>query len=619
MEIIVEMNIITCYHEKRRANEDFFSEVLDGKIEVGGTVMGTRELPLGNPDFQEIREKGQYYVDKTLMIEDFLRSGDKVTLITRPRRFGKTLNMSMLSCFCDQDMDSRSLFEGLDIMETTYEDRINSYPVIFVSFKDAKENDYTSLLIGVYNQISLMFNKYQEIYESLKVQKDSAIGSEYKYFYRIFEYFAQIDDATGMEAIRTDPAKKSTFISYLSNSLLALTKAVAVYYKKKPLLLIDEYDTPILTAYTNHYKQEMGAFFTILYGSALKDNFYLEKALLTGIQRVAKENIFSGLNNLRVYNVLSEKYSSYFGLTEPETAKLLEDYGLSLNEQVRRQYNGYVFGNCPVYNPWSILNYAADHKLNNYWIGTSGNTLIAEALKQADSAFYDDFDRLASDRQAEIEVDIDMALAEFIGESKDQRPQPTMLNRYLWGLLINAGYLTVTSMSYGNMAIVRIPNEEVREAYAGWMSSFAALSTGMFIKLFQCMVNGDIDRFVKQYSNMLSQSLSYYDTATDSEAVYHALFLGMCMTLGDHYHVTSNREYGDGRADIRMESRSTAYPHVVIEFKKGEEQDLQRLAGEALHQIHDKEYTAGLTGKTVCLGLAHSRKKCAAAYEVVTG
>jgi hypothetical protein len=578
--------------------------------------MEKRELPLGNPDFMKIREMGQYYIDKTLFIEEFLRSGDEVTLITRPRRFGKTLNMSMLSCFCDKDMDSRSLFEGLGIMGTTYSDRINSYPVIFISFKDAKENDCMSMLFGVYKQINLLYNKFKEIYESLKLQNGNILDTGFKDFYRIFEYFVQIEDVNEQEAIITTPAKKSIFTRLLSNSLLALTKAVAVYYKKKPILLIDEYDTPIITAYTNRYKQEMGAFFTILYGSALKDNFYLEKALLTGIQRVAKENIFSGLNNLRVYNVLSEKYSSYFGLTENETAKLLEDYDLSLNEQVRRQYNGYVFGSCPVYNPWSILNYAADHKLNNYWIGTSGNTLIAEALKHADSAFYDDFDRLASDRQAEIEVDIDMALAEFIGESKDQRPQPTMLNRYLWGLLINAGYLTVTSMGYGNMAIVRIPNEEVREAYAGWMSSFAALSTGMFIKLFKSMVNGDIDRFVKQYSNMLSQSLSYHDTGADSEAVYHALFLGMCMTLGDHYHVTSNREYGDGRADIRMESRSTSYPHVVIEFKKGEEQDLQRLAGEALQQIHDKDYTAGLTGKIVCLGLAHSRKKCAAAYEV---
>jgi hypothetical protein len=581
--------------------------------------MEKRGLPLGNPDFQEIREKGQYFVDKTLMIEDFLNSDDKVTLITRPRRFGKTLNMSMLSCFCDQDMDSRNLFEGLDIMNTKFADQMNSYPVIFISFKDAKEIDYTSLLFGVFKHVKLLYHKYREIYNAFKLHEDNYKNPDYEDFLQLFEYFDQINEINKQEATADNPTKKSIFFNHLSNSLLALTKAVAVYYKKKPILLIDEYDTPILTAYTNHYKQEMGAFFTILYGSSLKDNFYLEKALLTGIQRVAKENIFSGLNNLRVYNVLSEKYSSYFGLTEGETAKLLEDYDLSLDESVRRQYNGYVFGSCPVYNPWSILNYAADHKLNNYWIGTSGNTLIAEALKQADSAFYDDFDRLASDRQAEIEVDIDMALAEFIGESRDQRPQPTMLNRYLWGLLINAGYLTVTSMSYGNMAIVRIPNQEVREAYAGWMSSFAALSTGMFIKLFQCMVNGDIDRFVKQYSNMLSQSLSYHDTATDSEAVYHALFLGMCMTLGDHYHVTSNREYGDGRADIRMESRSSAYPHVVIEFKKGEEQDLQRLAGEALQQIHDKDYIVGLTGKIVCLGLAHSRKKCAAAYEVVTG
>jgi hypothetical protein len=435
---------------------------------------------------------------------------------------------------------------------------------------------------------------------------------------QIFDYFEQLNDVNEQKAVLSDPAAKSIFINHLSNSLLALIRAIAVYYQKKPILLIDEYDTPIMTAYTNHYKQEMGSFFTVLYGSALKDNFYLEKALLTGIQRVAKENIFSGLNNLRVYNVLHDKYASYFGLTESETATLLESYGLSLNEQVRKHYNGYVFGNCPVYNPWSIINYAADHKLNNYWVGTSGNALIAEALKQADSAFYDDFDRLASEQQAEIEVDIDMALAEFIGESTGGIPQPTMLNRYLWGLLINAGYLTVVSAGQYNQMIVRIPNEEVREAYAGWLSSFAALSTGMFFKLFQYIVNGEVERFVKQYSNMLSQSLSYHDTSSDNEAVYHALFLGMCMTLSDYYHVTSNREYGDGRPDIRMESRFTAYPHVVVEFKKGEEENLQQLSENALQQIKDKNYTAGLNGKIVCLGLAHSRKKCAASYEVMS-
>ncbi|MDR0949751.1 MAG: AAA family ATPase, partial [Lachnospiraceae bacterium] len=494
--------------------------------------MATRELPLGNSDFQKIREKKQYYIDKTLFIDEFLLSGDEVTLITRPRRFGKTLNMSMLYYFCDKDMDSRSIFEGLSIMDTDCSYKMNTFPVIFISFKDTKQNDYVSLLFDVYMHISMLYYKYREIYTFLDSHKENFSNPAYKIFYRTFQYFEQIDNAAEQEAIFSIPAKKSVFIKNLSTSLLVLTNAVATYYNKKPILLIDEYDTPILTAYAKHYKREMGDFFTILYGSTLKDNLSLEKTLLTGIQRVAKENIFSGLNNLRVYNVLSEKYSSYFGLTEYETAKLLEDYGLSLNEAVRRQYNGYVFGSCPVYNPWSILNYAADHKLNNYWIGTSGNTLIAEALKHADSAFYDDFDRLASDKQAEIEVDIDMALAEIIGESTDQKPQPTMLNRYLWGLLINAGYLTVISTSYGNQALVRIPNEEVREAYAGWLSSFAALSTGMFIKLFRYMTEGDVEHFVKQYSNMLSQSLSYHDTATDSEAVYHALFLGMCMTLG---------------------------------------------------------------------------------------
>jgi hypothetical protein len=212
--------------------------------QAGGNTMETRELPLGNPNFQEIREKGQYYVDKTPMIEEFLRSGDKVTLITRPRRFGKTLNMSMLSCFCDQDMDSRCYFEGLSIMNTDYSVQMNSFPVIYISFKDAKQNDYVSLLFDIYMHISMLYYEYREIYTFLESHKESFSDPAYKNFYSIFQYFEQIDDTAEQEAIFTIPAKKSVFIKNLSTSLLALTKAVATYYNKKPILLIDEYDTP---------------------------------------------------------------------------------------------------------------------------------------------------------------------------------------------------------------------------------------------------------------------------------------------------------------------------------------------------------------------------------------
>ncbi|MDR0964365.1 MAG: AAA family ATPase, partial [Clostridium sp.] len=322
--------------------------------------MKTRALPLGHSDFQSIREKDYYYIDKTLFIEEFLSSRDEVTIITRPRRFGKTLNMFMLSCFCDQDLDSRNIFEGLAIMDTAYADRMNRFPVIVLSFKDAKQDNFMSLLFGIFESIQYWFFKYREIYDSFKMQKNNVQTKIYEDYICIFEYFEQVKSLKKQLAIRNDSTEKNIFIDNLSNSLLALTKAIATYYKKKPLVLIDEYDTPILTAYTNHFHREMEDFFAVLYGSALKDHSYLEKVLLIGIQRVAKETVFSELNNLCVYNVLSEKYSSYFGFTEAETAKLLEDCGLLLDEAVQRQYNGYVFGSCPVYNPWSILNYAAD-------------------------------------------------------------------------------------------------------------------------------------------------------------------------------------------------------------------------------------------------------------------
>ncbi|MDR0963556.1 MAG: ATP-binding protein, partial [Clostridium sp.] len=417
---------------------------------------------------------------------------------------------------------------------------------------------------------------------------------------------------------------------------------------------IDEYDTPIIHAYTRGYKKELGDFFTVFYGTTLKDNAYLEKAVLSGIQRVAKENIFSGLNNLHVCTVTDETYATDFGLTKEEVAKLLAYYGRSFDEKVRECYDGYCFGGSFVYNPWSIMNFARDGKYKNYWTATSSNALIEEYLNKAGKEFFTDFDRLASQRHAKISVDIDMALQEFLGENEKKSFSSRTVNRYLWGLLVNAGYLTyipddegaddmlfmgsdiyeafetssavrepisMYSVTDGRMNL-RIPNGEVYDTFRRWALDRMDAETNSFIELLDYLNHGDTQGFSQTYSELLENTISYYDTGKDNRYIYHALFLGMCMTLGDYYHITSNREHGDGRPDIRMESRTANRPHIIVEIKSTRDENcggtpLNLLKEQALQQIHHKNYYSGLSGSILCLGLAHDGKTCEAICELI--
>lgn len=539
-----------------------------------------RILPIGNDDFRKLRENGSYYVDKTLMIKDFIEMKDEVTLIARPRRFGKTLNVTMLKEFFDIEKDSRDIFNGLAIMDTEYADQINSRPVIYFTFKNSKGTTVEELTAQLKLAMQEQYGYYEEKFRD-KLNKNSFST---KKFYESYDLLMD---------------QKSTHI-YLSGVLLDLTRVVYEFYHIRPILLIDEYDQPIMSSYEYGYHNQLGPFFANLYGSAMKGNSSLGQALITGVQRVAKESIFSQFNNARVYTVMHKQYASYFGLTVGETEKLLTDYGLILDENVRMKYDGYRFGGVEIYNPWSVLNYADIGSLDNYWINTSSNFLVKQALRTADKRFWEDFDQLASGKEISVWLTLETSYIE-----RDS-------NYSLWGLLVNSGYLTALKRIDSNTAVVKIPNDEVMSEFQVLIAEISGVDGMDLQQMLSCLINKDMKRFFELYQDIVISCTSYMDA---KENAYHMLFLGMCITLRGTYKVTSNIEAGFGRSDITLEALMPAHSHVIIEFKQGE--DLERLREEALQQIIDNQYYRGLSGEVLCVGLAHDKKRCSMVHKIM--
>lgn len=476
-----------------------------------------KSLPIGNDDFADVRSNKCYYVDKTLMIKEFIDMNDKVALVARPRRFGKTLNMTMLREFFDITKDSRELFKGLAIMDTEYADQINSRPVIYFTFKNCKGATSEELTVQLKQALKSEYVRYDEIFrETLDKETFSAK-----------EYYKSYDNLMSQE---------STFI-YISAALLDLTRAIDGFYHMKPILLIDEYDQPIMSSYERGYHEQMGDFFSNLYGSAMKGNPFLDQALLTGVQRVAKESIFSQFNNSQVYTVIDKEYAPYFGLNEDETTKLLEAYGLELNEEVRRMYDGYWIGGIEMYNPWSIINYAKKGRLENYWIKTSANFLVRVALTEADRSFWKIFEQLIGGQEKLVYITLDTSFAERASSYS------------LWGLLVNAGYMTVTKWVDAETCIVKIPNGEVMSEFQTLIAEISGIERLDLQQMFGCLLNRDMEMFLELYRSIVISCTSYMDA---KENAYHMLFLGMCITLRGSYKVTSNLEAGYGRSDITL-------------------------------------------------------------------
>lgn len=541
-------------------------------------VMEMKKIPIGTKSFSRLVEGNYYFVDKTLMIKEFLDRGTDVTLITRPRRFGKTINMSMMAEFFDITKDSKKIFNGTKIMETPYAAEINQYPIIFISFADAKR-DKETVVSTIRTQIQNQWDKYDFVFENLK-------GFKKTNYERLYEVLA-------------DNNKNN--LKGIDDAISFLMERMEDYYGKEVMVFIDEYDTPFVEAHTGGFYDEVRGGLAGLLHNSLKTSTSLKYAMLTGIQRVAKENIFSDLNNLDVYTVIDNDYSEYFGFSIEETKELLEYYDLELDEEVKEMYDGYKMGDKEIYNPWSILNYARRKVLVPYWVNTSANTMLKQAIEKADYDFKKQYEKLIKNNYLETRVVLQTSFYEVANTPN------------LWGMFVSAGYLTVTKSidALNDQYRVEIPNKEIRKEFINLTEYYLALQTGQLNDVVYNLLQEDRDEFFDSYQNILMLP-SYHDL--NDENSYHMMMLGMCICLSNNYKVISNREEGKGRCDIIIQAKDEKKTSFVIEFKyfkedkKDFEKALDKLSNEAIQQIKDRKYDYNLKGKVIYIGLARHGK-----------
>lgn len=534
-----------------------------------------KPIPVGLKSYEKMKQR-YYTVDKTLMIADFLERGNEVTLITRPRRFGKTINMSMMTEFFDITKDSRELFQDTAIMKTEYASEINQYPTIFISFANAK-GDKADLVKNIKYQLR---DEYDRLSISMKAEMTEFEEDEYK---NIKESLLSVNDGN---------------INNVSNALSFLMSRMEKYYGKRVMVFIDEYDTPFVEAHVNGFYDEIRSGLASMLHNALKTSGSLQYAMLTGIQRVAKENIFSDLNNLVVCTVKDKEYAEYFGFTEKETKGLLEYYDLKLNDEVKQMYDGYHFGDFEIYNPWSIINYASRKILEPYWVNTSSNMMIRKAMEDRDSSFDRGYEKLIETGKLETTVYMETSFFEV------------NITENLWGLLVNAGYLTLDEIIGEGEYVLRIPNQEVQKEFQS-LTAFYLNVTGTDLNgLFNALRRLRKEDFIDKYQNILLTLPSYHDLKDENS--YHVLFLGMCAWLNNDYEIISNKEEGKGRADIILKTKKNSLPSYIFEFKYLKEDmdkdGLKKNAKKAVEQIREKQYDAGLQGKVIYIGLAHHGK-----------
>ena len=551
--------------------------------------MRKKRIPLGKSDFKEIIEGNYYYCDKTKLIEDILDKGFEGNLFTRPRRFGKTLNMSTLKYFFDvrNVEENRKLFKDLYIEKSGYFDKQGQYPVILISFKDLSANNWKAMTINIKEAIRKLFNEHSYLFEDLiEIKKE------------VFEKIL----------------RKTLDIEELKNILQFLTEILYEKYNKKVVVLIDEYDTPLISAYTEGYYKEAIPFFKTLYSSVLKDNKYLELGIMTGILQVAKEGIFSGLNNIKVYNILGDNYSSYFGLVQEEVEKALVDFELEDNiEDVKTWYDGYRFGNTEIYNPWSILYYLDERQLGAYWVNTSSNDLIIKLLKQSGNDVFKELKILFSDGMIEKSINKNFNFNEM-NNSKG-----------LWELFVFSGYLKlekkVNKDINDDLYLLKIPNLEVKTFFhRSFIESFLD-SMDTFREMLNALKKKDEEIFTERLQTIFNVSISYYDVGKE-EKYYHNILLGMILSLQKEYDITSNRESGSGRYDIVLEPKDRNKTAFVLEFKVGDnEEELEKLSQVAIEQIEKKEYASSMKAKGIndilAVGIAFYKKKIRVKFEEI--
>ena len=557
----------------------------DGKLKklIGKEVEEMRDkkpLPIGIDDFKTIIEEDYYYADKTKMIEKLLDDGAGVTLFTRPRRFGKTLNMSMLNYFFNlkKKEENRKLFENLYISKSKYMNQQGEYPVIYLSFKDIKALNWEKCYFMTRRLITYLYNEFEFLREKLNKK-----------------------DLNDFDKVWLDEKDADW-----ENSLKNLLRYLYEYYNKKVVVLIDEYDTPIVSGYNNGYKKEVLDLYRSLYSTVLKSNTHLQFSVMTGILRIAKEGIFSGLNNLKVNNIFSEKYSEYYGMTENEVLEGLKYYNLEYEiNDVKDWYDGYQFGNTKVYNPWSIINFLKNEKLKPYWQGTAGNETINELLDRGNREIFDDLEKLFRKETVYKKI-------------RDFTEFTTDINE-IWELFLYSGYLTTSGEQKNKEHSLRIPNREIMEFFE---DRFIDRFTGNYQKFsdtIRYLRAGNIEKFGEILQNEVISSLSYFDTDKD-EKYYKVFLIGIFVALMSDYVRLSERESGHGRADLILEPKKKEKPGYIFEFKvAGNEQELESYAEERFEQIEEKKYDIELINRGVTeityIGLAFYKKKLKMKYE----
>ncbi len=534
-----------------------------------------KRLPIGISDFKEVIEDGYVYVDKTLLIEELVENGTKVVLIPRLRRFGKTLNLSMLRYFFEKGKEDTSyLFKDLKIWKNEkYRALQGQFPVIFISLKDVKHASWEKTFSSLRELIAAEFRRHRYILEG------SVLTDEEKEDYR--------------KIVRREDGE-----TLIEKSLLLLSEWLHRYHNKRVVLLIDEYDTPAHAAFVGNYYDTLIGFLRNWLSAGLKDNTHLERGVLTGILRIAKESIFSGLNNIGTFTILDDAFSDKFGLLEFEVKELLDHYDLSEKLPLIRQwYNGYRIGSSTnIYNPWSLLNcIASKGALAPYWVNTSENALMKQLIAQAGGDFKADIEQLLKGDVIEKRIDDAIVFSEL-----QQSPNA------LWSLLLYCGYLTLDKApSYGTPCHLRIPNIEVGELYKSMVLSWfeQSIHENKYRLLLTSLTTGDIDTFSQIFQEFMLSSVSVFDVPSeDSEKIYHGFILGMLIGLKDRYEVKSNRESGLGRYDVMLIPKNPNDLGIVMEFKKigrFEKTTLENAVESALKQIEERQYAQELIDRGV--------------------
>ena len=539
-------------------------------------------IGIGIEDFREIIKEDCYYFDKTNYIEELIKDKTKIKLFTRPRRFGKTLNMSTLKYFFDirNAEENRKLFKDLYIEKSEYFKEQGQYPTVFITMKDLKKNTWEECFFEMKVLLRELYEEFSFVQEKLseneKVQYDKILS--------------KAEDAE------------------YGKSLKNLTNYLYRYYQKEVVVLIDEYDNPLIAANRKGYYKEAINFFRDFLSSTLKTNLYLKTGILTGIVQVAKEGIFSGLNNIRTYNIFKKDFDTFFGLTEKEVEKVLKYFELEYEiEDVKKWYDGYIFGDKEIYNPWSILNYVKEKELHAYWVNTSDNALIYDNLENSTIDVFNDLETLFNGKEIKKEISPFFTfeeLSKFDG---------------IWQLMVYSGYLKISEKLGNDEYSLKIPNYEIQTFFRkGFIDKFL-VSENQFNPMMRALLDGNIKEFEERLQNIFLLNTSFHDLK--GEKVYHSLFLGMLIWLRDRYEVTSEGERGHGRYDALLTPLNKISPAFIFEFKVSKTiKGLNAKAEEALKQIKEKKYDAGLKEKEISkvyrIGIAFKGKNVKVKYEI---